>query len=694
MTQNDLLTRFSSQPISTLRGVGEIVQKKLNHLGIYSVLDLIWHFPLRYEDRTQVTPLAYLQADTNALIMGQLISCQVKLAKRKQLLLQISDNHKTLQIRFFQFTPQMKKMFDQKIGEKLVCFGIVRQFGPFKEMFHPEIKWVQDNYTPPPFLTPIYPSTEGLYQSFWHKLSEQILQQLPLDAPIETDILFSESYNLIQAIRYIHRPPKNAEINKLLAGIHPAQQRLIIEELLAHHLSFKVSKQYLHESHAPILKNNKKKLENFIKQFPFSLTSAQLRVSQEVCHDLEKSDPMLRLVQGDVGSGKTVIAAIAAMQALANGYQVALMAPTELLAQQHAQNFQNWLAKDNQFNIALLSGKLTRKEQQKIYAAIADGQINLVIGTHALFQKDVDFYKLGLIIIDEQHRFGVNQRLALLEKGKQSGFLPHQLIMTATPIPRTLAMTFFANLSYSVIDELPQGRKPITTVVIHSQRRMEIIERIRSFCQNGQQVYWVCTAINENESINLKAAEELAAELHRYLPEIQIALLHGKMKTNEKTATMLAFKAGEIHLLVATTVIEVGVDVPNASLMIIDNAERLGLAQLHQLRGRVGRGSKESYCILLYHPPLSEVAKQRLQTLRETNDGFLLAEKDLQLRGPGEVFGTRQTGLWQLKIADLMRDQHLLQNIPALADQLLDKPHIIQALLTRWLNVNLNLKAV
>jgi ATP-dependent DNA helicase RecG len=490
---------------------------------------------------------------------------------------------------------------------------------------------------------------------------------------------------LVDAIRYTHRPPPDAAQELLEKGIHPAQQRLAFEELLAHQMSLIRLRLQTQQHNAPALLKNGIFTEKFLQQLSFTLTMAQQRVITEIANDLAQTKPMMRLVQGDVGSGKTVVAALAALQVIENNFQAAVMAPTELLAEQHFNNFQRWLDPLG-LNVAWLAGKLQGKAKEKVLQEIASGKIHLLIGTHALFQEGVEFSNLALIVVDEQHRFGVHQRLALREKGMKNGFCPHQLIMTATPIPRTLAMTAYADLDSSVIDELPPGRMPVTTVIVTNQRRSEVIQRLRQNCLSGKQAYWVCTLIEESESLQCQAAEATAAQLIQALPELQIGLVHGRMKTGDKEQIMQAFKHKKIDLLVATTVIEVGVDVPNAGLMIIENPERLGLAQLHQLRGRVGRGNMQSHCVLLYQSPLSIQAKQRLSIMRDAHDGFEIAQKDLELRGPGEVLGTKQTGLMQFKIANLLRDKNLLPEVQKTAKLLLKQyPDKAELLMQRWL---------
>jgi ATP-dependent DNA helicase RecG len=491
--------------------------------------------------------------------------------------------------------------------------------------------------------------------------------------------------SLRSALLTVHRPPPDADLAALAAGRHPAQRRLAIEELLAHHLSLRRQRMALQAHHAPSLRGQGLLVAQLRDSLPFQLTGAQQRVFEQIRKDLAKAHPMLRLVQGDVGSGKTVVAALAAMLAVERGKQVALAAPTELLAEQHMNNLRAWLEPLG-VRTAWLAGKVTGKARTKVLAEVASGEAQVVVGTHALMQDSVVFKDLALAIVDEQHRFGVHQRLALRDKGADGRSVPHQLVMTATPIPRTLAMSEYADLDVSAIDELPPGRTPVQTVALNNDRRPELIERIAVACREGQQVYWVCTLIEETEELDATPAQATFESLQALLPGVRVGLVHGRLKASEKLATMVAFKAGEIDLLVATTVIEVGVDVPNASLMIIENAERLGLAQLHQLRGRVGRGSALSRCVLLYQAPLSNMARERLETMRQTNDGFLIAEKDLELRGPGELLGTRQTGLAGFRMADLARDADLLPGVHALAERLLvEAPEVADQVVRRWI---------
>ncbi|MGB0360520.1 MAG: ATP-dependent DNA helicase RecG, partial [Endozoicomonas sp.] len=560
------------------------------------------------------------------------------------------------------------------------------------EIYHPEYKVIQPDapVDVEETLTPVYPATEGLTQQRIRSLCEQALKFLENNDSLQE--LLPESLrhkyqlgSLVQAVKLLHKPPPNISTELLGEGRHPAQQRLVFEELLSHNLSLQQIRKRVQSIGGFALPPKNQLTQVMLEQLPFSLTGAQQRVLEDISQDMMLSKPMLRLVQGDVGSGKTVVAALAALQAVENGYQTAVMAPTEILAEQHQVNFSNWL-KPLGISMAFLSGKTKGKKRQEVLEQIASGEALVVVGTHALFQDEVHFHKLGLAIIDEQHRFGVHQRMALRKKGEKHGGLPDQLIMTATPIPRTLAMSAYADLDVSVIDELPPGRTPINTVVIGDDRRNEVMQRLKIACLEGRQAYWVCTLIEESEALQCQAAEVTAEQLKETLPELSIGLVHGRMKPAEKVEVMKAFKEGHLHLLVATTVIEVGVDVPNSSLMIIENPERLGLAQLHQLRGRVGRGSIASHCLLMYHAPLSRQSKERLQVMRDSNDGFVIAEKDLELRGPGEVLGTRQTGLAQFRVADLERDRDLLESVRDAARELIEHfPNCAEPLVKRWL---------
>ena len=624
--------------VSTLNGVGAQISSKLSKLGIYTIQDLVFHLPLRYIDRTQISPIGTLQTDQEVVIEGEITGSEVTYGRRRSLLCRLEDITGTINLRFFHFNSSLQRRL--KKNTFLRCYGQTKIGSSGIEIYHPEYQFIDPN-KPASLqenLTAVYPTTQGISQQ---RMRNIVLQALAL---IDTGKLEELLPNILQKIplkdelKFIHQPPSDTPIEKLIRGEHRAQKRLAFEELLAHNLSLLKLRQSIQQRGGPILKVNNILHERFLNSLPFTLTSAQNRVSVEIQNDLNSSTPMLRLLQGDVGSGKTVVAAIAALQCIANGKQCALMAPTEILAEQHFSSFKDWLNPLG-VNLGWLSGKMKGKARIQQLDSIEDGSAQIVIGTHALFQEEVCFHNLALTIIDEQHRFGVHQRLALQEKRRSGSQVPHQLIMTATPIPRTLAMTTYANLDVSVIDKNPPGRSPVNTVVMLDRHRKKVIERIQHACANGCQAYWICTLIEESDILEAQAAEVTAKELHLLLPKLKIGLVHGKQKPDEKSTTIASFKSGEIQLLIATTVVEVGVDVPNANLMIIENPERLGLAQLHQLRGRVGRGKKESHCVLLYSPPLSSNSSERLKVMRQTNDGFKIAEMDLKLRGAGEVLG-------------------------------------------------------
>ncbi|EHC05128.1 ATP-dependent DNA helicase RecG [Shewanella baltica OS625] len=675
-------------PITDLKGVAKKVAEKLAKLGITTVQDLLFHLPLRYEDRTQIYPIAALMPGSYGTIEAEIQSTQIIQGRKRMLVCNVRDDTGSLSLRFFNFSVAQRNAMQN--GLMIRAYGEVRRGGHQAEIVHPEYKVVYpgEDVHLSDTLTPIYPTTEGLKQASWLKLTEQALVLLEDGGLTELlpPQLQPNNISLKQALQTLHRPPAGISQFDLELGQHPAQQRLVQEELLAHNLSMLRLRQRSNLDAAVTMHATGQLLNPFLAALPFKPTGAQQRVVADIGKDLEKPHPMMRLVQGDVGSGKTLVAAMAALQAIENGYQVAMMAPTELLAEQHATNFAAWFEPLG-LKVGWLAGKLKGKARAQSLADIESGAAQMVIGTHAIFQQHVVFNKLALIIIDEQHRFGVHQRLGLREKGVSQGFHPHQLIMTATPIPRTLAMTAYADLDTSIIDELPPGRTPVTTVAIADSRRNEVLERVRNaVITDKRQAYWVCTLIEESEVLECQAAEDTAEELRLALPELNIGLVHGRLKSAEKQQIMADFKAGIIHLLVATTVIEVGVDVPNSSLMIIENPERLGLAQLHQLRGRVGRGAIASHCVLLYKAPLSHTATQRLSVLRQSNDGFIIAQKDLEIRGPGEVLGTKQTGLAELKIADLVRDQALIPHIQKLANHVMAQaPEKVDAIILRWL---------
>ncbi len=648
-------------PVTRLPGVGPAVAAKLAERGIHTLQDLWFLLPLRYEDRTRLTPIRDLRPGPALQAEGRVRHVERLFRGRPMLKVTLADDDGSLlQLRFFHFRSQQVQAFQP--GRRVRVFGEVRPGQGGWEIIHPSYRVLGDMEAADlsDRLDPVYPLIEGLGPGSTVKLVRLALAALPEAAALELvppstwrDL---DLPGLRDALLTVHRPPVDADVAALMSGEHGAHR----------------------------LPPARKAVDALRATLPFALTGAQQRVLAEVERDLAQAAPMLRLVQGDVGSGKTVVAALAAMQAVAAGRQVALMAPTELLAEQHLQNFQRWF-EPHGVAVTWLAGKVTGKARKAALAAIADGSAQVVVGTHALMQGGVAFGALGLVIVDEQHRFGVHQRLALRDKGLEGERVPHQLVMTATPIPRTLAMTAYADLDLSVIDELPPGRTPVTTVAVAAERRPELVERVRKACAEGRQAYWVCPLIEESEEIEAQAAQTTFEQLTEALPELRVALLHGRMKPAEKQDTMRRFKAGELQLLVATTVIEVGVDVPNASLMVIENAERLGLAQLHQLRGRVGRGSAASSCVLLYQSPLGAIARERLEVMRRSNDGFVIAEKDLELRGPGELLGTRQTGLAAFRIADLARDARLLPQVAALADTLLaESPGVAEAVIARW----------
>ncbi|MEE8731809.1 MAG: ATP-dependent DNA helicase RecG [Rahnella inusitata] len=675
-------------PLTSLSGVGASQADKLAKLGLETIQDLLLHLPLRYEDRTRLYAINDLQPGLFATIEGEVLRSDISFGRRRMLTCQISDGTGLVTLRFFNFNAAMKNSL--AAGRRVTAYGEIKRGTIGAEIIHPEYRIQGENseVVLQQSLTPVYPTTEGIRQATLRKLTDQALELLDTVPIVELlpEELSRSLISLPEALHLLHRPPPDIQLADLEKGHHPAQRRLIMEELLAHNLSMLAVRAGTQSYKALPLHHDDRLKKQFLASLPFSPTGAQDRVVAEIEQDLAKSYPMMRLVQGDVGSGKTLVAALAALCAIAQGQQVGLMAPTELLAEQHANNFRQWFEPLG-IQVGWLAGKQKGKARQAQQEAIASGQVSMVVGTHAIFQEQVLFSSLSLVIIDEQHRFGVHQRLALWEKGLQQGFHPHQLIMTATPIPRTLAMTAYADLDTSVIDELPPGRTPVTTVAIPDTRRSDIISRVKSACElENRQAYWVCTLIEESEMLEAQAAEATWEGLKEALPALNIGLVHGRMKAQEKQAVMQAFKKGEVQLLVATTVIEVGVDVPNASLMIIENPERLGLAQLHQLRGRVGRGAVASHCVLLYKTPLSKTAQKRLQVLRDSNDGFVIAQQDLEIRGPGELLGTRQTGSAEFKVADLLRDQAMIPDVQRIARYLQQQfPDHAKALIERWL---------
>ena len=674
-----------------LNGVGPALATKLDKLGLRNVEDLLFHLPIRYQDRTRLVPLHALSPKMACLVEGQIISSSLQRGRRVSLRVSISQNGASLGLRFMHFHAHQAKSFTN--GRNVRCFGELRPGPQGLEMVHPEYVLFDD--VPPTLaeqLTPIYPTTEGLSLTRMGQLIALAWQQLEQGTLILDELLPQQLINqyqlpsLQESLRQLHYPHVHADLHQLQDQVSPAKLRLVLEELIAHQLTLKRAKQQNQRLPAPALALSKHLEQGLIENLPFELTGAQQRVWQEVATDLTTPVPMVRMVQGDVGSGKTVLAALAACRAVDHGCQVAVLAPTEILAEQHFHNFSHWLEPLG-INVAWLTGKQKAQVKRQSMAAIASGEGQVIVGTHALFQEAVEYQHLGLIIIDEQHRFGVAQRHSLVKKAPPGKGL-HQLVMTATPIPRTLAMSAYGDLDHSLIDELPPGRKPINSVLLNNTKRAEVIERIHLACNSGQQVYWICPLIEASEVLQCEAAQDTAALLTQQLNNIKVGLVHGRLSGTEKAEVMAQFKAGHIQLLVATTVVEVGVDVPNANLMVIDNAERLGLAQLHQLRGRVGRGQAQSHCLFMYQAPLSAMGRERLDILRQSNDGFVIAERDLQLRGPGEVLGTRQAGAVGLRIADLMRDAHLLPEVKVIAEGYISYPHKTEKIISRWVGEN------
>ncbi|MEE4249129.1 MAG: ATP-dependent DNA helicase RecG [Alcanivoracaceae bacterium] len=681
------MSSLAATPVTRLKGAGPKVAERLQKLGLYSVEDLLFHLPFRYEDRTCVVPIGSLRPEQSAVIEGEVLLADITFGKRRSLLCKVSDGTGTLSLRFYHFSAAQKNNLER--GSRIRVYGEARVGASGLEFYHPEYQ-VARTALPPleKALTPVYPTTEGVSQLLLRKLMIEALQILARQPPrdlIPESIMQQQGLpSLQQALQKLHAPRPDDPVDLLLAGEHPSVRRLVIEEMIAHQLGMLSRRAGQRAFQAPVFEADGLRA-SLLASLPFELTRAQQKVIAEIDADLLVPQPMLRLVQGDVGSGKTLVAACAALSAISAGYQVALMAPTEILAEQHYRNFCNWLAPLG-LNVAWLVGSVGVKARRQANQQISDGSAQIVVGTHALFQEAVCFQRLGLTIIDEQHRFGVHQRLALREKGRIGDQVPHQLVLTATPIPRTLAMSLYGDLDTSVIDELPPGRQAIDTVVISESRRPQVIERIRNACVAGAQAYWVCTLIEESEALQASAAELTWATLQEALPELKVELVHGRLKPQEKAQRMAGFASGEAQLLVATTVIEVGVDVANASLMVIENAERLGLSQLHQLRGRVGRGSEKSYCVLMYSTPLSQTAQRRLAVMRETNDGFRIAEEDLRLRGPGEWLGTRQTGELAFRIVNLMRDEALMEPAREMAEVMQrDYPQQVEPLVRRWL---------
>jgi ATP-dependent DNA helicase RecG len=688
------MSATTADSLLRLRGVGPAVAERLARLGVERPVDLLFLLPQRYEDRTRVVPLGSLRPGQRAVVEGEIALADVAFRRRRSLLVRLTDRTGQLTLRFFHFSRAQQD--NLVTGARLRCYGEVRP-GPLgNEMVHPEYRVLAPGPAPPldERLTPVYPAVEGLAQFRLRDLTSQVLDRLLpqlTDALPYTGVTRLELPELAEALRYVHRPPAGADLQLLSSGMHPCQRRLALEELLAQHLSLRQIRERTRKDAAVILSAGTDRAQQlrraFLASLGFELTGGQRAALADIDADLAGGCPMMRLVQGDVGCGKTVVAAAAALLAVAEGHQVAIMAPTELLAEQHRDSFFRWF-RPLGITVAWLSGSLGQKARTQTYAAIEDGTAEVIVGTHALFQENLRYRSLALVIVDEQHRFGVHQRLRLMDKGANGDgreLKPHQLVMTATPIPRTLAMTLYADLDSSVIRELPPGRQPVTTVALPDKRRPEVVERVQAAIRSGARVYWVCPLIEESEHLESEAAEPTAAALAEALPNVRVGLIHGRMATADKERVMKAFAQGKVQLLVATTVIEVGVDVPAATLMIIENAERLGLSQLHQLRGRVGRGRDASTCVLLYRSPLAPMARARLDVLRGTNDGFEVAQRDLELRGPGEVLGTRQTGLMQLRVADLVRDADLMPAVQELAQQLAGQPAVAEELMQRWI---------
>ncbi|MBT6584531.1 MAG: ATP-dependent DNA helicase RecG [Gammaproteobacteria bacterium] len=668
--------------VTSLKGVGPALGKKLAKLGIQTVQDILFHLPFRYEDRTQITPIGASRPGESYVLQGEIVACEVAYGRRRSLLAYLQDNTGKIGLRFYHFSKAQHQ--NLKTAGAIRCFGEVRAGASGLEIYHPEYSQLSSAVDMEDTLTPVYPATEGVSQARYRLLVTQSLDRLA-QTSIEELLPDRWDTSLSQAITYLHHPPPDTDVDQLMEGKHPAQTRLAFEELTAHQVSLRIVREQIQKLQAPVLDAPSNSYTAVKQSFGFALTGAQQRVADEVAVDLMKSQPSLRLIQGDVGSGKTVIAALASVHSFENNLQTALMAPTELLAEQHFINMSNWLAPLG-IKTAWLSGRVTGKKRVEELARILAGDAAVIIGTHALFQKDVQFRNLGLVIVDEQHRFGVHQRLALRAKGSAGSISPHQLVMTATPIPRTLSMSIYADMDVSVINELPPGRTPVTTTVMSDEKRDSVISRVADACTEGRQVYWVCTLIEESEALQCQAAEVTEKELEKLLPNVRVGLVHGRMAPTVKTDIMNQFKSRQLDLLVATTVIEVGVDVPNASLMVIENSERLGLAQLHQLRGRIGRGTTDSHCVLLYRKPLGNLSKERLEVMRQSNDGFFIAERDLEIRGPGELLGARQSGTMQFRIADLLRDQEMLPMVrEASLTMMNDHRDKASILVNRWI---------
>ncbi len=669
---------LNKQSVTTLSGIGEKVAKQLEKLHIYTIQDLLFHFPYRYQDRTRLVPIHTLRVGDTVVVEATIIKKELTQGRRKYLTVWIQDASGIMQLKFFNFNHGMLRVFEAQ--KRIRAFGEVRRGFPYLEMVHPEFRQLDEDIPVEECLTPIYPLTSGLSQKQMRGFIAKALEKLTQDA---FPSFIKENVSLSDAIHYLHNPPPDANLQALSEGAHPYQKALALEEVLAYQLALMRAKALEATKPSYQLKLHEPTKQTFLKALPFELTNAQMRVITEIEADLEKTHPMMRLVQGDVGSGKTVVAAVALLHAAHNGLQSIMIAPTELLAEQHFLTLSRWFEPLG-ISCVFISGRLTAKEKRERAKRIQEGLASVTVGTHATFQESIIYKNLALIIVDEQHRFGVEQRLALQEKNET--FHPHFLMMTATPIPRTLAMIAYADLKHSVIDERPKNRIPITTTLVAHHKQDRVIERLGVQCQKGTQAYWVCTLIESSETLTAEAAEERYQYLKDALPTLTIGLLHGKLKSKEKEHLMQAFKAHEIDILVATTVIEVGVDVPNATIMVIENAERLGLFQLHQLRGRVGRGSAASFCLLMYEAPLTHIAEERLKILQHTDNGFVIAEKDLELRGAGEIIGTKQTGEVSFKVLNIIQHQSVITEAQKLIPHYLDNEQVIDALISRWLS--------
>ena len=661
-------------------GIPKATLAKLAKLGVHNRFDLVLHLPLRYEDETQLQRIAELTPGMSAQVEGEIIHSEVLFRPRRTLVCQVQDDSGILHLRFLHFYPSQQKQL--AVGKKIRALGEARMGYFGMEMVHPKCRATGEDTPLKQALTPVYPTTAGLPQATLSKQIQSALDELELPDTLPPALLNRLRLpGFADSVKLLHNPPPGIAEETLAERTHPAWLRIKFDELLAQQLSMRLHYRKRHSRTAPRLPSHGRYTQQLLQTLPFKLTQAQQKTLQEISHNLGQPHPMQRLLQGDVGSGKTVVATLAALQAMENGYQVALMSPTEILAEQHYLKLNAWLAPLG-ITPVWLSGSLKKKDKQAAAERIAQGETQLAIGTHALFQEEVQFKNLGLVIIDEQHKFGVHQRLALRGKGDE----PHQLMMSATPIPRTLALSYYADLDVSVIDELPPGRTPVITKLVGDARREEVFERVRNACLVGQQAYWVCPLIDESETLELQTVIETHQTLRAAFPELNVGLVHGKLDSAKKTRVMADFKAGEIQLLVATTVIEVGVDVPNAGTMVIEHAERMGLAQLHQLRGRVGRGAEQSMCILLFQQPLSELARARLKIIYENIDGFEITQHDLRLRGPGELLGARQSGVPMLRFADVSEDVNLLNGARAVADEMLrDFPEAAQKHLQRWI---------